>query len=125
MFQNLDLFRLSGAMAAHAGQRQAVVAANIANADTPGYRAQALGDFAGTLRGGGVALRATRPGHLAPADGAAMARPADAGGQAAPNGNSVSIEREMIASVEAAREHSRALALYRHGMTVLRISLGR
>lgn len=124
MFQNLDLFRLSGAMAAHAGQRQALVATNIANADTPGYRAQRIGGFAETLREEGVRLRATRPGHLAPPGGSAP-RAADAGGEAAPNGNSVSVEREMIASVEVAREHSRALALYRHGMTVLRISLGR
>jgi flagellar basal-body rod protein FlgB len=42
-----------------------------------------------------------------------------------PNGNSVSLEEEMVAAVDASREHNRALAVYRHGMTVLRTALGR
>ncbi len=125
MFENLDVFRLSGAMAAHAGARQAVTATNIANADTPGYRAQRLGDFAASYADGGLALRTSRPGHLAGDAATAAARAADAGGEAAPNGNTVSLETEMLASVDAAREHSRALAIYRHGLTVLRTALGR
>lgn len=124
MFENLDVFRLSGAMAAHAGARQAVTAANIANADTPGYRAQVLGGFADSY-GEGLALRTSRPGHLASDTGSTAARPVDAGGEAAPNGNTVSLETEMLASVDAAREHARALAIYRHGLTVLRTALGR
>jgi flagellar basal-body rod protein FlgB len=118
MFQTLEIFRLSGAMAAHAGQRQAMTAVNVANADTPGFRARRMGDFAATV-GGGSDLRATRPGHQS------RPRPTDAGGEPAPNGNSVSLESEMLASVDAAREHARALAIYRHGLTVLRLSLGR
>lgn len=117
MFQTLEIFRLSGAMAAHAGQRQALTAVNVANADTPGFRASRLGGFAESLGAGD--LRATRPGHRA------AARPADSGGEAAPNGNTVSLESEMLESVDAAREHARALAIYRHGLTVLRLSLGR
>ena len=38
MFADLDIFRLAHAMARHAGSRQSVIAQNIANADTPGYR---------------------------------------------------------------------------------------
>jgi flagellar basal-body rod protein FlgB len=52
-------------------QRQQVLASNIANADTPNYKARDL-DFRTTLQGalkgtaasGGVAMAATAPGHL-------------------------------------------------------------
>jgi flagellar basal-body rod protein FlgB len=122
VYESLDLFRISGALARHAGQRQALAAVNVANADTPGFRARALPSFADAF--GAEGMRATRPGHLLGATGA-PARPFDAASEAAPNGNTVSLESEMFASVEAAREHSRALAVWRHGITVLRSSLGR
>ncbi|MCC7320138.1 MAG: FlgB family protein [Rubellimicrobium sp.] len=126
MFDSLDVFRLSGAMAAHAARQQALVATNVAHADSPGYRAQRLDDFSTMLRSGTApALRSTRPGHMAPEGGITGARAHDADGQAAPNGNTVSLENEMFAAADAAREHSRALAIYRHGLTVLRLSLGR
>ena len=50
-------------------QRQEVLAANLANADTPNYKAQDL-DFASALRsamgasGGALAMARTAPGHL-------------------------------------------------------------
>lgn len=122
MFDSLDLFRTADAMARHAGARQAVVARNMANADTPGYRARRIAPFAEAVETG-QPLRATRAGHspgtIAPG------RPRPAIEEAAPNGNSVSLEREMLAGIEAEREHSRALAIYRHGLTVLRTALGR
>jgi len=113
-------------MARHAGARQAVVAENIANADTPGYRAREIGAFAETYRDHPVmALRTTRPGHVhsAPMASAARAHLSDA--ERSPNGNSVSLEIEMLHAVEVQREHSRALAIYRHALGVIRTSLGR
>lgn len=122
MYESLDLFRTSAALARHAGQRQALAASNAANADTPGFRAQALPSFADAVEG--TALRATRPGHLG-LGALPSARPFDAPSEAAPNGNTVSLEAEMFASVKAAREHSRALSVWRHALGVLRSSLGR
>lgn len=122
MYESLDLLRTSAALARHAGARQALASANVANADTPGFRAQALPDFAGEVDG--ISLRATRPGHMA-GSGPAAARPRDEPGEAAPNGNTVSLEREMFAAAQAAREHSRALAIWRHATSVLRMTLGR
>jgi flagellar basal-body rod protein FlgB len=124
MFDSLDIFRMSSAMARHAAARQAVVASNIANADTPGYRARAVPDFASVWNEGQDAMRATRPGHLVQTGGlSARAAPRDT--EASPNGNTVSIEQEMLAGVEAQREHSRALAIWRHATGLLRTSLGR
>ncbi len=121
MYESLDLFRTSAALARHAGQRQALAAIDVANADTPGFRAQSLPDFAETV-GAPAALRRTRPGHLGGLEGAA-ARPVDSGGEASPNGNTVSLEAEMYASARASREHNQALAVWRHTTTVLRAAI--
>ena len=45
MFEKLELTRMAQALAAHAGARMAVIAQNVANADTPGYKAKDLPDF--------------------------------------------------------------------------------
>ncbi|MFQ1700435.1 FlgB family protein [Loktanella agnita] len=126
MYQSLDLFQTANAMARHAGARQAVVARNIANADTPGYQAQQISAFQDVYSEAGTgALRASRPGHIANlAGGAVAARTTAAAAEPSPNGNSVSIEDQMLSSVSITREHNRALAIYRHTMTVLRTSLG-
>ena len=42
-----------------------------------------------------------------------------------PNGNSVSLETEMVDAVAAKRQSDRALAIYRSGLTILRASIGR
>ncbi len=127
MYQNLELFQTAGAMARHAGSRQAVVAQNIANADTPNFRALEMSSFAKTVeQNPATSMKATRASHLnGGAAAQAQVNPTESRAEPAPNGNSVSIEDEMLRSVEVSREHSRALAIYRHGMTVLRTTLGR
>lgn len=126
MYQSLDLFQTANAMARHAGARQAVVARNIANADTPGYQAQRINAFQDVYSETGTgALRASRTGHITNLAGGAVApRTTAATAEPSPNGNSVSIEDQMLSSVSITREHNRALAIYRHTMTVLRTSLG-
>ena len=127
MYETLDIFRTSASMARHAGARQLVVAQNLANADTPGYRAMSLPGFEAVYQqGASLQLRGTRVGHLAADTGPATVRPDESTvSEPAPNGNSVSVEMEMLAAAEAQREHTRALAIWRHGMNVIRTSLGR
>lgn len=127
MHQTLTVFQLSGQMAAHAGQRQAVVAGNIAHADTPGYQARRIAPFADSYRAAPSAqMKQTRAGHMAGSRaGSAGAEVTLAAAEPAPNGNTVSLEEELLHSTEVAREHSRALTIYRHGMTVLKTTLGR
>jgi len=131
MFENLEVFRMAHAMARHAGTRQAAVARNIANADTPGYAARDVPPFADMLRDAragrdGFALRATRPGHLGRAGAgfvpeAAPLRdlPAD------PNGNTVSLETEMLRAVEIGRQHQRAVTIYKSSLDILRNAVKR
>ena len=45
MFYDLNVFKTAYAMATHAGQRQAVIARNMANADTPGYQTRDIESF--------------------------------------------------------------------------------
>ena len=124
MFQNLDVFRTAMAMARHAGTQQAYSAQNIANADTPGYRAKDLPDFQSTVRDSLMGQRATRANHL---NGSVGREVTFEERRAAldPNGNTVSLEEEMVKSVGAQRQHDRALAIYKSSMTILRTSLGR
>ncbi|WGW04666.1 FlgB family protein [Tropicibacter oceani] len=124
MFQNLDVFRTAMAMAKHAGHKQAISAQNIANADTPGYRAKELPAFETTLRGSLSEQRATRTGHLN-GQSDRMVATSDRRDAMDPNGNTVSLEIEMIEAVDAKRQHDRALAIYRNSLSVIRASLGR
>ena len=117
MFDRLEIFTLASARAQHAASRQAVVAQNIANADTPGYRARDIADFAETWR-----MLQTRGRDT---DGNLPVRSIDAHGPASPNGNTVSLELEMLRGIEAQRAHSRALQVYGSAMSILRTSIGR
>lgn len=124
MFQNLDIFRTAMAMARHSGSQQALSAQNIANSDTPNYRARKMPKFQDTLRNSMMGQRATRDNHLHGQVGRAVEAsftdtPLD------PNGNSVSLEEEMVLAVDAKRQHDKALAIYRSNLSVLRTSLGR
>ena len=61
MFSDLNVFKTAFAMAAHAGKRQAVIAQNVSNADTPGYAAKDVPDFSSTYElERGDSMRATR-----------------------------------------------------------------
>lgn len=123
MFEKLEITRMAQALMTHAGGRLALTAQNVAHADTPGYRARDLPDFAATYRDG-MAMTATREGHFGKVSDdsprpRALSLPAD------PNGNTVSVEAEMIRASEARQAHDMALAIYRSVGAVTRAALGR
>ena len=125
MFEKLQIVRMAQALAGHAGARQGEIARNIANADTPGYRARDMPDFAAAYTEGG-GLRQSRPGHLESGStyrGAAEIRATK--GAASPDGNTVSLETEMLKAAEVRQQHDMALAIYRSTSRILRLSLGR
>ena len=127
MFKSLEVFKISHAMASHAARQQVVVARNIANADTPGYAALALPEFQDIVgrHQSSARMHTTRPGHFGGTLEAASMRPEGAKDHASPNGNSVSLEEEMMKAVNVKRQHDRALAIYKSSLKVLRTSLGR
>ncbi|MBZ8117533.1 FlgB family protein [Roseovarius sp. LXJ103] len=128
MFEKLEIFRMAHAMAKHAGARQAIVARNMANADTPGYAARDIAPFAETFKGGQIqfAPRQTRAGHIGEnAAGYAVQTRERATGVTDPNGNSVSLETEMLKAVDVKRQHDRAISIYKSSLTILRAATGR
>ena len=127
MFGQIDTIRMARDMGAHASARQQVVARNVANADTPGYRAADLREFSQAWRDQpATGLRATRAGHVEPGRwGTAAGRPVDAGGEPAPNGNTVSLENEMIRAAGAKRSFDLSLTIYQSGLSLMRTAIGR
>jgi flagellar basal-body rod protein FlgB len=126
MFEKLEITAMAQSLAAHAGQRLSVISQNVANADTPGYHTQDIPDFAQVWQDSGTeSMRATRPGHLAGHAGESRVAAVTARGHGSPNGNSVSLEAEIVKSVEARQQHEMALAIYRGTSEVIRASLGR
>lgn len=125
----LDLLRLSHDLAAHASARQELVAQNVANADTPGYRARDLGAFADHVAdsSAGFGARATRAGHFPVADRspAFAAIEMQTGPSGQPNGSNVALEDQMMKSAEIRQDHDLALGIYRKSLDILRLSLGR
>ncbi len=128
MFDKLEIFRMAIGMASHAAARQNVIAKNVANADTPGYRSQDISPFSAVYRenNGDVEMRATRPGHLsAPVTDQFGFTPMTTTDPASPNGNSVSLETEMVRAAEVRQEHEMALSIYSASLNILRTSLGK
>ena len=126
MFQNLEVFQMSHAMAQHAGRSQALISQNVANADTPGYVPTRLPDFkASYATDAAQQQKATRETHLHGAIDVAHVRPVETLDNPSPDGNAVSVEREILASVDAVRQHDRARQIYKSALTVLHATLGR
>jgi len=125
MFEKLELTRMAQDMAARAGARMGVIARNVANADTPGFQAMDLPSFAETYQENSRAMRATRAGHFGNADQPQEPKLRRAKGAGAPNGNTVSLEQEMVKTASVRQDHEMALAIYRNTSDIIRASLGR
>lgn len=126
MFDRIETLRMASSLTTHASERQKLIAQNVANADTPGFHARDLGRFAESYRSeASTTLRATRPGHATGISWGDSPRAKDAGGEPSPNGNTVSIEDEMIRTAQARREFDIAIAVTRSSLSLIRTSLGR
>ena len=123
MLETLGITRMAEALADHAASRLDLIARNVAQADTPGYKAMDLPDFAAVYRDA-EGMRATRPGHFSSAMAASAPVPQPTRGEASPDGNTVSIEKEMVKSAEVRQDHEMALSVYRSTRDILRASLG-
>jgi len=123
--QPVNLFKLASLQAEWLSTRQAAVAGNIANADTPGYRAVDVEPFEKLLDRSGVSLSATQPGHFGAEPDAVSFKTKDDDRSTAilPSNNTVVLEQELMKSGEVAREFSLNTAIVKafHRMTMMSV----
>jgi flagellar basal-body rod protein FlgB len=125
---DLNVLNLASALAAHAGVRQRLIAENVAHADTPGYKARDIPDFAEVVDAGpAFRARMTRPGHMPfGADPRGFEPRAQAvEGAETPNGNSVSLEDQMMRAAAVKEEQELALGVYAKSLAILRTAIVR
>ena len=129
----LSIFDVLARRMAWLGQREQILAQNVANADTPDYVPQDLkhGPFARLLarRLAPVEPAVTHPSHLRGARGRAE-RPAESEDQrerfeTAPSGNAVVLEEQLIKVAETQMDYQTMTNLYRKHMQMIRMALGR
>ncbi len=114
------------------GERQRVLAENIANADTPGYRPRDVKqvNFAELVRGPDTRgrLAVTQAMHISQSSagsgkGWSVGR-AKGDFEVAPNGNAVNLEQQAMLAAENQGEHNLMTNLYRKQVGLLRKALG-
>lgn len=125
------LFALLSSRAAWLGARQGVLAQNLANADTPGFRPSDLVPFERALAASGSrsppALARTTAAHL---PGSGAGRSDDPRGrrvaswEVAPSGNAVVLEEQMEKLARTQLDHQLAIGLYARHVAMLRTALG-
>jgi flagellar basal-body rod protein FlgB len=126
---SLNILKLASQLASHASARQKVITQNVAHADTPGYKAQDLASFDATLARLDTPFtsRTTRPGHIAfgANPNGFEAREATVLGAESPNGNTVSLEDQMMRAADTRQTHDLALGVYGKTLDILRTGIGR
>ncbi|WP_298915659.1 flagellar basal body protein [uncultured Algimonas sp.] len=116
MAHPVSILDLSSTMARHAATRHSLISQNIANADTPGYKARDVADFADVMKA------KTLSGSEASIDPLAVMNRAALG---SPNGNTVSLEEELMRGAKAQQDHEMAVSLYRSTLTMMKTAVGK
>jgi flagellar basal-body rod protein FlgB len=105
--QSIALFDLASRHNAWLAQRHSVLAGNIANANTPDFKARDVGDFETSLQGA-MQLAATDPNHIAVATNRMGGVPTHRSnsGETLQSGNDVSLEQEFLKTSDVMRSLS-------------------
>lgn len=105
----IHLFSLASRKSQWLSVRQATIAENVANANTPGFSARDVQAFDDTLERTRLRLASTAPGHIMPASDPRIdkVRRQDGWG-IVHSGNTVSVEEELIKAGSVSREHALA-----------------
>ena len=111
-------------------ERQRLLAENVANADTPGYRPRDLSplDFGRQVQASGqLQLALTSPAHLAGTGAAGSGFAVERSGkyEVRPAGNAVNLEDEMIKVAANQMDHQAAISLYSRSMGLIKTALGK
>jgi len=128
---SISLFRVVDKQLRYLGQRQETLAKNIANANTPGYRAMDLAapDFQSAMNSvQPVDMAATSPSHFGVAKGATAPTAAKekpiVPWEISPDGNSVVLEQQMMEASSTQANYQMATELYRKYIGMMKLALG-
>ena len=121
---NNDLFGLAERRLNWLDQRQLVLAQNIANANTPGYQARDLPDFARLLAHAQIAPSRTDPQHLG-GTASPIGREAALPTIRAPDGNAVSVDGEMMKVAQDQTSANLVTGLWKSYMGMYMTALGK
>jgi flagellar basal-body rod protein FlgB len=109
-------------------ERQRVLAENVANADTPNYRAKDLAppDFERQVAAS-LALTTTEPGHIGGSSGGGAQFATESNGryEVRPRGNSVTHEDEMMKAASNQMDFEAAASLYTHSLDLIKLAVGK
>jgi flagellar basal-body rod protein FlgB len=114
-----DVFALAEKRLAWIGQRQSVLAQNIANANTPGYAAQDVKPFSQVL-----AEQAAQTGSNDTSTGLRPAADRTASGRSL-NGNAVALDEQLEKIAETDTAHQLAANLYKKYVGLFKTAIGR
>jgi flagellar basal-body rod protein FlgB len=109
-------------------ERQRVLAENVANADTPNYRARDLAppNFERALQTASLALATTEPGHIAGAGGdSPFAESNDLHYEVRPRGNAVNHEDEMLKLAGNQMDYDAVTSIYTHSLGLIKTAVGK
>lgn len=123
----IGLFDVAEKRLAWTAQRQSVLAANIANANTPSYQARDVESFANVLAGqGGIEPNRTQSGHMAGtvAGGLALLTkdPPVARGL---DGNSVLLDQQLTKVADTETTQALVTTVWKKYMSMFSMALGR
>ncbi len=128
--RKIPLFDMMARRLAWLGQRQQVLATNIANADTPDYKPRDVKplDFAALARGAMAPLQpaVTHRAHLAPgarAPGTAPVAKDNEPIETTMSGNAVTIEEQLMKANQNATDYELTTNLYRKHLAMFREAL--
>lgn len=106
--QPLALFSLATRQANWLAAREATIASNVANANTPGYEARDLKTFSAQLDRLSLPMATTSAAHVTPVSDSAekvKTKPGESW-DVVYSGNSVNLEQEMMKAGDIGRAHS-------------------
>lgn len=122
----IGLFDVAQKRLAWTAQRQSVLAANIANANTPGYQARDVLSFQSLLGAGTMGPALTQPGHLAgtmPTGLTPLTR--DQAKARALDGNTVALDQQLTKVADTETTQTLVTTIWKKYMGMFGMALGR
>jgi flagellar basal-body rod protein FlgB len=138
---DIPLFAMLKSRLGYLSDRQRVIAENVANANTPGYKARDLKAFSFAAHvqaaGGGSpgasstvaatpagVMAVTQPGHMQPKSAPMGVKPIKAAdSEVTLDGNGVVLEDEMVKLTQARMDYDAAIGFYQQSISMLKMAV--